>query len=105
MQETPIHAAHSHRHRRRRGQGKAPGLKSTPISETRNPILNLESQDVFPAEENDMHFDVNQNMKLNLKRGDNFKGRDVSFDIHLPADLAGRAPVAQPAQHHPGYEP
>ena len=41
-----------------------------------------------------MDFDVNKDLKLHMKTDDNYDGRNVQFDIHLPHDLVQHAPSA-----------
>lgn len=91
------------RHRRhRRHRGSAPGHRNLPTAETRNPIMNLEFGDYDDyLHMNDVHFDVNKNLKLHVKKDDNYRGRDVQFEVNLPQDLGGQG--TQPHQQAPYF--
>ena len=69
-----------------------------------NPWVNLMTEEVPEADENDINFDVDQKFKFRMPTGENFKGKDVKFNVKLPKDLLGkqtqpaarRAPAAGP---------
>lgn len=44
------------------------------------------------GEDNDINFDVDKNFKFRMPTGDNFKERDVKFNVQLPKDLLGAKP-------------
>ena len=48
--------------------------------------------------DNDLNFDVNKDMRIHMKTDDNYRGRDVKFNVHLPHDLIDHA------QHNQEYE-
>lgn len=56
------------------------------------------------GEDNDINFDVDENFKFRMPTGDNFKERDVKFNVQLPKDLLGAKPQkATPS--HPTVQP
>lgn len=65
-----------------------------PIEETsrqpNSPWLSLAT--VMPATAsppNDINFDVDDKFKFRMPTSENFKGRDVKFNVKLPQDLIG----------------
>lgn len=57
-----------------------------PIEETsrvpNSPWLNLSS--MANLDQNDINFDVDDNFKFRMPTDENFKGRDVKFNVKLP---------------------
>ena len=49
--------------------------------------------------ENDINFDVNEDVRFKLSTSDNFDGRDIDMKLKLPSDLGGHAtgPVGRQA--------
>ena len=47
-------------------------------------------------EQNDINFDVDQHFKFRMPQDDNFKGRDVKFNVQLPEDLLGGGKASTP---------
>ena len=41
--------------------------------------------------ENDINFDVNEDVRFKLSTSDNFDGRDIDMKLKLPSDLGGHA--------------
>lgn len=40
-------------------------------------------------DDNDINFDVDEHFKFRMPHEENFKGRDVKFNVKLPKDLLG----------------
>ena len=60
---------------------------------TRNsPWMNLATEQ--EVEENDINFDVDKKFKFRMPTGENYKGKDVKFNVQLPKDLLGNQPAA-----------
>ena len=83
----------------------APGAHkdSKPKSETHVPRHHHHRHHTLEADEvpflgdmeqyNDLNFDVNKDMRIHMKTDDNYRDRDIKFDVHLPHDLIDH-------QHH-----
>ena len=69
--------------------------KKKPIDETsrvpNTPWIQLNTD---LEEDNDINFDVGSDFKFRMPTTENFKGRDVKFNVKLPKDLLGGS--AQP---------
>ena len=74
---------------------KATGPKK-PIEETSR-VPNTPWMNLVAGDDNDINFDVDQKFKFRMPTSENFKGKDVKFDIKLPKDLLGDQPATAPA--------
>ena len=45
--------------------------------------------------DNDVDFEVNKDLRLHMRTDDNYEGRNVDFEVHLPHDLVGHTPSGQ----------
>jgi len=71
--------------------------KKKPIDETsrmpNTPWLSLSS---IPDGRNDINFDVGDEFRFRMPTTENFKGRDVKFNVNLPQDLLGHGSTPAP---------